>query len=326
MKSIIAVVCLGGACCLAEGQTMPPPAPPPVPQTQTESPPNVLPPQRLGAGDLVNVSVYAAPELSRPVRVTTDGSVRLPLLNKPIQAANRMPDDVANSIAEELKAEQLLVEPLVSVTVTEYGSRPVVVTGAVRHPTTFQAYGDTTTLLTALAKADGLTPEAGPDLLVTIPQTSAGGTQTRSVQRIALKSLMSGSDPNLNLQLHGGEEIRIPEAEKVYVLGNVKKPGAFPVRDAADSSVLKVLALSEGLMPFAMKEAYIYRPDASGVRQEIPVPLSQIVDRKSPDVPLQGGDIFYVPDNRSRRLTVSWLERIAGFGSTTASGLLIWRR
>jgi polysaccharide export outer membrane protein len=275
---------------------------------------------------LVNVSVYAAPEVSRPVRVTKDGSVRLPLLNKPIPAANKMPDDLANSIAQELKAEQLLVDPLVSVTVTEYGSRPVSVTGAVRHPTTFQAYGEAT-ILTALAKADGLTPEAGPELLVSSLQTGADGNQARSVQRISIKKLMNGSDPNLNIQLHGGEEIRIPEAEKVYVLGNVKKPGAFPVQDAADSSVLKVLALSEGLLPFAMKEAYIYRQDSqTGVRQEIAVPLSQIVERKSPDVPLQGGDIFYIPDNRSRRLTVSWLERIAGFGSTTASGLLIWRR
>jgi len=327
MKSITLVVCLGGICCLTEAQTTPAPATaPPAPPPQTQPPPNVLPPQRLGAGDLVNVSVYAAPEMSRPVRVTNDGKVRLPLLNKTIPAANRMPDDVANSIAEELKAEQLLVDPLVSVTVTEYGSRPVIVTGAVRHPTTFQAYGDAT-LLTALAKADGLTPEAGPELVVSSLQTDANGKQTRSVQKISIKSLMSGSDPNLNIPLHGGEEIRIPEAEKVYVLGNVKKPGAFPVQDAANSSVLKVLALSEGLMPFAMKEAYIYRPDpVSGTRQEIAVPLSQIVERKSPDVVLQGGDIFYVPDNRSRRLTVSWLERIAGFGSTTASGLLIWRR
>jgi hypothetical protein len=75
-----------------------------------------------------------------------------------------------------------------------------------------------------------------------------------------------------------------------------------------------------------MKQAYIYRPDpATGARQEIAVPLSGIVERKNPDVVLQAGDIFYVPDNRSRRLTVSWLERLAGFGSATASGVLIWR-
>jgi polysaccharide export outer membrane protein len=288
---------------------------------------NVLPPQRLGAGDLVNVSVYAAPELSRPVRVSNDGKVQLPMLEKSIPAANTMPDELARSIARELKAEQLLVDPLVSVTVTEYGSRPVTVTGAVRHPTTFQAFGEATTILTALAKADGLTPEAGPDLLVSIPQPGADGKTVRTVQKIAIRKLMNGSDPALNFELHGGEEIRVPEAEKVYVVGNVKKPGAFPVQDGPNSSVLKVLALSEGLQPYAMKEAYIYRLDpASGQRQEIAVPLSSIVDRKSPDVALEGGDIFYIPDNRSKRLTVSWLERIAGFGSTTASGLLIWRR
>jgi polysaccharide biosynthesis/export protein len=325
MKSITVFVCLSGICCLMEAQTPPVQPAAPLPP-QPELPGSVLPPQRLGTGDLVNVSVYAAPELSRPVRVASDGRVRLPLLSNPIPAANKMPDDLAKSIAEELKSEQLLVDPLVSVTVTEYGSRPVVVTGAVRHPTTFQALGETT-LLIALAKADGLTPEAGPDLLVSIPQTGPDGTTSRSVRKIAVKSLMSGSDPNLNLQLHGGEEIRIPEAEKVYVVGNVKKPGTFPVKDGPNSSVLKALALSEGLLPFATKEAYIYRLDsATGQRQEIPVALSGIVERKSPDVVLEGGDIFYIPDNRTRRLTVTWLEKIAGFGATTASGLLIWRR
>ena len=54
------------------------------------------------------------------------------------------------------------------------------------------------------------------------------------------------------------------------------------------------------------------------------MPITAIVQRKSPDVPLEGGDILYVPDNHTKRLTATMLERIAGFGSTTMSGVLIW--
>ena len=247
---IVSFLC---AACAASGQNVLPPIGP-----QAELPPAaVLPSQRLGAGDLVNISVYAAPELSRPVRIGDDGKVRIPMVDKPIQAAKLMPDQLAGSIAAALKTDKIMVDPLVTVTVTEYMSRPVSVTGAVRHPTTFQAYGQTS-LLEAISKADGLTQDAGPEVVVTFP-AGPGGEPTRPAQRISVKELMDGADARLNLALHGGEEIRVPEAQKIYVWGNVKKPGAYAVRDAAESSVMKALSLSEGLMPFVAKQAYIYR-------------------------------------------------------------------
>jgi polysaccharide export outer membrane protein len=285
-----------------------------------------LPQQPLGPGDLVSLTVYASPELSRSFRIKSDGSLRLPLLKQSIRAANIMPEELGEAIDAALRAEQVMVQPVVTITVVEYGSRPVSVTGAVRRPLTFQAYGEVT-LLNALARAEGLSPEAGPDVLVSLPHSNSDGTSSRSVERISITRLMNGSDAKLNLKLQGGEEIRIPEAEKVYVVGNVKKPGAFPVQDSSNTSVLKILAVSEGVLPFAAKQAYIYRQEpGSETRKEIPVELTRIVRRETADIPLQGGDIFYIPDNRGRRLAVTTLERIAGFGTNTASGVLIWRR
>jgi hypothetical protein len=69
---------------------------------------------------------------------------------------------------------------------------------------------------------------------------------------------------------------------------------------------------------------YRRRPGTDN-KDEIPVALSRIIARKSPDVTLEGDDIFYVPDSKGRRLSISAIERIAGFGAATASGLLIWR-
>src|SRR5947209_6445643 len=96
-----------------------------------------LPAQRLGTDDLVAVSVYDAPELTRTVRVELDGTVHLPLLKSGVLAAGVFPGELEASIAEALKTEQILVDPIVKVTVVEYHSRPIAVMGAVRKPVTF---------------------------------------------------------------------------------------------------------------------------------------------------------------------------------------------
>jgi polysaccharide export outer membrane protein len=285
-----------------------------------------LPAQRIGANDLIAVSVYDAPELTRTVRVGADGLIRLPMLRRRIQAQGFLPGDLEVAIAEALQAEQLIVEPVVTVTVVEYHSRPISVAGAVKNPVTFQAVGPVT-LLDAVTRAGGLSQEAGPEILVSRAQPGEGGSPTFLIQRIPIKGLIDQADPALNLRLTGGEEIRVPEAGKVFVVGNVKKPGAYPIREGAETSVLRVLAVAEGLTPYSAKQAFIYRrEEGSTVRHEIPIEIKKIMQRQAPDVPLQANDIFYIPDNSGRRAGLTALERIAGFGAATTSGILIYRR
>jgi polysaccharide export outer membrane protein len=280
-----------------------------------------LPAQRIGANDLVAVSVYDVPELTRTVRVGADGLMRLPMLKRRIKAEGLMPGELEAAIASALVAEQLIVDPFVTVTIAEYNSRPISVAGAVKQPLTFQASGPVT-LLEALTKAGGLAPEAGSEILVSRAQSGPDGTVTALVQRILVKGLIDAADPALNISLIGGEEIRVPEAGRVYVIGNVKKPGAFAVQDGVESTVLKMLALSEGLMPYASKEAYIYRREANGSKNEIEIPLNKIMDRKAPDAPLLANDILYVPDNKGRRMTLGALERVLAFGAGAGTALI----
>lgn len=273
-----------------------------------------LPALTLHPGDLVAVSVYDAPELTRTIRVDPDGTIRLPLLAEGVKAAGLMPAELEGELAKALKSEQILVDPVVKITVVEYHSRPISVMGAVRKPVTFQADG-AVTLLEALSRAEGFTDDAGAEILV---------TQNDTVHHIAVKALLSGADPALNLRLAGNEEVRVPVAGKIFVVGNIRKPGGFPVRDPADQTVLKMVAFSEGLMPFSQKIAYVVRRREGEKAQEIPIELAKIMERKSPDVTLEIGDILYVPDNKKRRNTMSIVDRLAGFGSATASGLVIW--
>jgi polysaccharide export outer membrane protein len=280
-----------------------------------------LPVQRIGPNDLVGVSVFDAPELTRTVRVDADGFIRLPMLKQQIKAEGLYPTALEGDIAKALRDEQLLVDPFVTVTIAEYHSRPISVSGAVRLPLVFQAEGPTT-LLEAVARAQGLREDAGREILVSRSQPGDDGKSLVLTRRIPVRGLFDATDPSLNLTLSGGEEIRVPEISRVYVVGNVKKPGAFSVQDGADTTVLQMVALSEGLMPFATKEAYIYRREAGGARNEIVVPLDKIMSRKSPDVPLEGDDILYIPDNKGRRLTVGALEKILTFGSAAGAAVI----
>ncbi|MBZ5602494.1 MAG: polysaccharide biosynthesis/export family protein [Acidobacteriia bacterium] len=273
-----------------------------------------LPSQRLGVDDLVAVSVYDAPELTRTVRVENDGTIRLPLLKEGIAASGIYPHQLEASVSDALKDEQILVDPIVKITVVEYHSRPIAVMGAVKKPLTFQAVG-VVTLLDALANAEGLTSDAGTEVLL---------TRNDKIERIPVKRLIKDADREVNYVLHGGEEIRVPEASKIFVVGNVKKPGAFPIRDGSEESVLKMIALAEGLTAYSSKIAYIYRRDESGAKTEIPIELSKIMDRKSPDVALHVDDLLYIPDNKTKRATMTVLDRTAMFGASVGSGLLIW--
>jgi polysaccharide biosynthesis/export protein len=276
-----------------------------------------LPARPVGPNDLVAVTVYGSPELTRSVRVSGEGQIRLPMLRGPIDVTGLMPAAVEARIAAALTADQILVDPAVTVTIAEYHGRSISVAGAVRRPLTFQVYQNTT-LLEALTRAEGLNSDAGSEILVT---RAAGG-----VERISVSELMNGTDPALNVMLEGGEEVRVPEQGRIFIVGNVRKPGAFRIEDSAGMTVLKALALAEGLAPFSTKQAYIYRrADANpGVAaQELPVELRRIMDRKAPDIALGPNDIFYVPDSRRARTTANVIEKMVSFAAGTASGALI---
>jgi polysaccharide export outer membrane protein len=282
-----------------------------------------LPAQKVGPNDLIAVSVYDAPELSRTLRVGADGFVRLPMLKQPVKAQGLMPAELEIAIAAALREGGILVDPYVTVTVAEYNSHPISVAGAVKQPLTFQAAGPVT-LLEAITRAGGLSPEAGSEILVSRAAADPNGASASLVQRIPVHGLIDAADPALNIPLTGGEEIRIPEAGRFFVVGNVKKPGAYPIQDGRESSVLKALAVAEGLEPFATNEAYVYRREASGSKNEIAIPLKQIMQRKAPDVALLANDILYIPDNAGRRLKMSVLEKVLLFGGTAGATALVY--
>ena len=271
-----------------------------------------LPVQKIGIDDLIGISVYDSPELTRTVRVAADGAIRLPMVKVRIPVVDLLPSEAESAVAAALVKEQILVDPIVTVSLVESRSRPIVVSGAVKKPLTFQASGDVT-LLDALGRAEGLALDAGPEILVSKVQIGTDGKPVILTRRIAVKGLIDNADPELNLKLDGGEQVRVPEAGRVYVVGNVKKPGAFSIHDASETTVLRAISLSEGLLPFTAESAYIYRTEGgSGGKNQIPVDLKKILDRKAPDVALLPNDVLFIADRSGRRGLTHALEILSG--------------
>jgi polysaccharide biosynthesis/export protein len=278
-----------------------------------------LPIEKIGDGDLIQISVYDAPELTGTVRVNSDGEIRLPMLKQHIHAAGLYPENLENSIAAALTEENLFVEPIVTVDVVEYRSRPITVMGAVRNPTTFQADGPIT-LMDAISHAGGITENAGSEILVTHTTEVAGNASAPLTERVPVKSLMNPDSPSADLILQIGDIIRVPPAGQVYVVGDVNRPGTFNITDGSESSVLKALALSGGLTSFSRHSAYIYRVESGSTdRAEIPINLKKIMNHKTPDVPLMANDILYVPDATGKRIGEKTLETSLGLAIGAAS-------
>ena len=281
-----------------------------------------LPSQPIGVDDLLAVSIYDAPEFSRTVRVSSDGQIKLPMLKEKILVQGKLPNEIESTIAAELSSEGLLVDPVVTISVAEYKSRPITVVGAVKSPITFQSLPGTT-LIDAITRAQGLTDDAGADVILTKTISDAKGQSTSMSQRIPIRGLLTGEDSSKDIALTGGETIRVPESPKVFVVGDVLKPGSISLHDTSgETTVLKAVALSQGLTPYASKTAYIFRRDSATNQEGIPVELTRILDRKTPDVLLQPSDILYIPDNKTRRMTMGSLEKILGLGQSATPALI----
>jgi polysaccharide export outer membrane protein len=187
---------------------------------------------------------------------------------------------------------------------------------------TFQAAGNVT-LLDAISQAGGLAENVGGEVVVSRVQTGPDGKPAPSVQHILIRELFDEANPALNLSLHGGEEIRVSQAGRVYVVGDVKHPGAFVITDGYESSVMKALALSDGLDRFSTPIAYVYRQTGAGeARTEIPIELKKILHRKAPDVALMANDILYVPEAGGKKAVAGTLDKVLGLSSVLAGTLI----
>ena len=207
----------------------------------------------LGPNDQILVRALDIDGISdTPIRIDPNGFIGLPMIGR-IHAAGLSIEELEQAVSDGLKV--FVREPQVSVSVVEYHSQPVSVMGAVRSPGVQQLAGRKT-LMEVLSAAGGLEPDAGHVVTITrrpewgaIPasQVRTNG-EGANVATINLASLLEAQNPAENILVAPHDVITVPRGKLVYVIGDVRKAGAFLLRDGESISVLKVLSLAEGAL------------------------------------------------------------------------------
>ncbi len=130
---------------------------------------------RIGPSDLIEISVFQVPELSKTVRVGVSGTVTLPLIGL-VNASGLTGRELEVLIAGRLR-ENYLQDPQVSVFIKEYTSQKLTVEGSVNRPGVFPISGKTT-LLQAIAMAGGLDKLASDDDIRVFRERQDGSRET----------------------------------------------------------------------------------------------------------------------------------------------------
>lgn len=286
----------------------------------------------LGSEDSITVRVMDIDEYSPQnlgvIKIDPEGDISIPVAGR-MHVAGLSVEQLEANVAKALTS--IMNDPKVTVTVTEFGSRPVSVLGAVRSPGVHQISGRKT-LFEVLSLAGGLSADAGNTIKIT-RRVDAGPLPLANFRRdlsgeffvgsLDVKSVMEARDPGVNIYVLPNDVITVPKAEMVYVVGAVKRSGGFVLNEKEQMSALQALSLAEGLDNVASaKGARILRQDDAGnARAEIPINLSSILQGSAKDVQLHANDILFVPDSKAKSTTMRALEAAIQMGT----GVVIYR-
>jgi polysaccharide export outer membrane protein len=273
--------------------------------------------------DILDLYVYDVPELSRDYAVNSAGSVSVPLLPKPIQAAGLSPDQFARALEESFRQAGALSRPHITVTVKQTKRSVVTVEGAVKTPQAIPVIGRTK-LLSVISQCGGLADDAGGAATITrgplAPHDATqDGSTTVSVVTVDLRKLMDGVDSASQLDVWPGDRVSVGHAGVFYVLGEVNHPGGFGLKSAQEQvTVLQALAIAGDATSVAKKsKAVIIRKDSSAPngRLEIALNVPEIIAGRSPDHILQANDILYVPASGGKKAAHAFTQTL-----TTVAG------
>jgi polysaccharide biosynthesis/export protein len=239
---------------------------------------------KIGAQDVLTVTVFGETELSGKYTVEQDGTVAFPLVGR-VKAGGTTLRELEQELKKHL-ADGYLKNPQVSIAIETYRSQRILVMGEVRSPGEYLLTGDMT-LLAALARAGGTSPVASHQALIVrsrhIGSNGEGGSGEAEILKVDLTDLQTGNMA-LNITLLDGDTVNVPKAQSVFVSGQVKTPGAYAIEPG--TTVLQALSLAGGLTDRGADSRIRIQRMANGKLKEIKAKLTD---------PVQPGDTIIVP-------------------------------
>jgi polysaccharide export outer membrane protein len=288
------VFSLGFIAISTAGQTS---ANPPVSQSSDES--------VVGPEDTLTIVALNCEEISKPWRVGVSGEINLPIVGT-LHAAGKTVEQIQQELAVKLKP--FIIEPQVTVYISELRSRPITVTGAVVNPGILQLQGPGT-IFSAVMLAGGFKSGAAT---VTLTRSLDRGRidfdgvsevdDKFSVLELPAKDIADGHSVGANIPVQPQDVISVLEDKQqrlVHIMGDVEKPGAVELVNQSTISLVKLLAVAGGLTRTSSPQNTVIRHiGPEGIQSEMSkVNLKTIIEGKAKDLELTAGDIVVVPSS-----------------------------
>ena len=225
---------------------------------------------QLGPGDSVSILVYGQPDMSSTVYVGDDGTIAVPLAGT-VQVAGLSPAQASARIESALKTGRILVDPHVSITVTQSRSQRVSVLGQVGSPGRYPIESNTS-IFDLLAQAGGISA-TGSDTVFIIRQ---GGDGKESRVPVDLKGLANGNGAIPSVSLKGGDSVFVPKAEQFSIFGEVTTPGRYRVEPGM--TVIEAVAKAGGItLRGSQHRIQIKRKSSNGDYTNVKAKLGDLV-------------------------------------------------
>jgi polysaccharide export outer membrane protein len=250
----------------------------------------------VGPEDLLDISVFEIPELTRTVRVSERGTISLPLLGE-MHVAGFTAMQVEAFLKGEL-SRKYVNDPQVSVFVKEHGSKKVSVIGAVGKPGVYEMLGPRT-LLQVLSQAGGLTEDAGAELFVIRDGNGGGDNGDGARIPVRIADLLTSRDPAVNIPVEPGDVVSVPLDRPIYIYvdGAVKTPGRIEQLSSRPITLLQAIAKVGGTTERAnLKAVQILRKGEAGAPTVVQVNLKKLRSGRETDPLLADGDIVVVQE------------------------------
>jgi polysaccharide export outer membrane protein len=261
----------------------------------------------IGAGDMLHVQVYDTPEMDQHIMVNDSGNAPLLFVGQ-ISLAGKTPDQAAQAVSSAMVLKHVMQHPQVAVTIEKPARLDVSVGGEVNHVGT---YSLTTPrpVLDVLDMAGGLTPMADRNIVI----------EHRGPAHLTETYFVSNEDPGGTagqLKVWPGDRITVPRAGIVYVLGDVGRPGGYPL-NSNDSAVTLMQALGLAQSPnktSAYSKIKLLRRSGEGYTI-VPVKVNDIKAGKASDPVLQPNDVVMVPFSYIKNFAINSTSVLSSVGT-----------
>ena len=228
-------------------------------------------------------------------RVDPAGKTILPIVGE-LVVAGRTPVEIEEAIIPLYHPKYVVRKPSIVVTVAEYATASVSVTGAVNKPGVYELRNDKMTLISALMQAEGIAKEGATSIYVA--HAGQAGTPAETIPVVGMNI------PLRDIRLQDGDSVVVEahEPQSITVVGLVNRPSLMPWSGKRKYSIMDALAFAGGVNDIADPPfVKVYRQDDAGKIVSAVFKLNGISSVGSDDMYLKPGDVVAVEQTAGTR-------------------------